>query len=242
MRCYSYIDQAPPTPLPAPPSLPPVRRRDAGGTFVDGALSGYNNPSLLVLTEGLDFAAGREIDLMVSLGCGDPDGVAEGTVPTSLAFWFGQARGRPRLRRPGACWQLQPVARHARRSLEAPPRGGDARSLLPGASGAVAPLPRRPCVFLSSLSAADTFVRCCPPSPFSPPLPSTLGTPSLQIYNLAFDARLQEDRTLRLLRRISPETRYMRLSPPTGYVALTEHRDKALAEMKADCLAFMAAR
>lgn len=30
-------------------------------------------------------------------------------------------------------------------------------------------------------------------------------------------------------RQFSPETRYARLSPPTGYVALTEHRDKARA-------------
>lgn len=80
----------------APTIFPPVTREPRaagggdGGTFVDGALSGYNNPSLLVLTEGLDYAAGRPIDLMVSLGCGDPEGVSEGTVPTSMAYWFGQ--------------------------------------------------------------------------------------------------------------------------------------------------------
>lgn len=63
-----------------------------------------------------------------------------------------------------------------------------------------------------------------------------------QIVNLAFDVQLQEERTLRLLHQFSPETRYMRLAPPTGAVPLTEHRDEALAEMKRDCLAYMGAR
>ena len=51
----------------APTIFPPFCRAD-GSKFIDGALSGYNNPSLLVLTEGLDLAAGRPVDLMLSLG------------------------------------------------------------------------------------------------------------------------------------------------------------------------------
>lgn len=74
----------------AAPTIFPPFTRSGGETFIDGALSGNNNPSLLVLTEGLDYAAGARIDLMVSLGCGDPTGVAEGGA--SLVYWVGQAR------------------------------------------------------------------------------------------------------------------------------------------------------
>lgn len=58
-----------------------------------------------------------------------------------------------------------------------------------------------------------------------------------QIYNLAFDVTLQEERTLRILRQTSPGTRYVRLAPPTGYIALTEHRDKARRTMPSGALA-----
>lgn len=47
-----------------------------------------------------------------------------------------------------------------------------------------------------------------------------------QIINLAFDVQLQEERTIRLLHQFSPETRYLRLAPPTGNVALTEHKEE----------------
>jgi alcohol dehydrogenase YqhD (iron-dependent ADH family) len=40
--------------------------------FIDGALSGYNNPSSLLLNEGLDLAReGQQIDVLLSLGCGE---------------------------------------------------------------------------------------------------------------------------------------------------------------------------
>lgn len=131
----------------AAPTILPAFRREDGSTFIDGALSGYNNPSLLVLTEGLDLAAGRPVELMVSLGCGDPTGVAEGRA--SLVYWVGQ------------------------------------------------------------------------------------------IINLAFDVQLQEERTLRLLHTFSPDTRYIRLAPPTAAYGLAEHRPEELARMKAECLLYL---
>jgi hypothetical protein len=82
----------------APTILPPFRRAD-GTTFVDGALSGNNNPSLLVLTEGLQLAAGRQpIDIVLSLGCGEPPGggsastdrAATPAAAGSVLFWLGQ--------------------------------------------------------------------------------------------------------------------------------------------------------
>lgn len=145
--------------------------RGGGETFIDGALSGNNNPSLLVLTEGLDFAAGGRIDLMVSLGCGDPVGVAEGGA--SLVYWVGQVRGAPHRTAPLAQPLCEPEGRGA--------AALDCRSIV-----------------------------------FLPP----------QIVNLAFDVQLQEERTLRLLHQFSPETRYMRLAPPTGNYALTAHKEE----------------
>ena len=63
----------------APTVFPPfIRTDDATGdksTFIDGALSGYNNPSSLVLNEGLDLAEpGQRIDVLLSLGCGEAKG------------------------------------------------------------------------------------------------------------------------------------------------------------------------
>lgn len=164
----------------APTIFPPVTRPGdgagggGGGTFVDGALSGYNNPSLLVLTEGLDFAAGRPIDLMVSLGCGDPEGVSEGTVPTSLAYWFGQARVFNH-------WLIISF---------------DVFGLirfLPTHGQSVAQKARR-------REFADAFSGSSGPAPDIP-----------QIYNMAFDVTLQEERTLRILRRAPG---FSAVSPP----------------------------
>ena len=63
----------------APTVFPPFIRTDATtgdtSTFIDGALSGYNNPSSLVLNEGLDLAEpGQRIDVLLSLGCGEAKG------------------------------------------------------------------------------------------------------------------------------------------------------------------------
>lgn len=72
----------------APTVFPPFIRTDARtgakSTFIDGALSGYNNPSSLVLNEGLDIAEpGQRIDVLLSLGCGEAKG-AMGDNP----FWI----------------------------------------------------------------------------------------------------------------------------------------------------------
>ena len=62
--------------------------------FIDGALSGYNNPSSLVLNEGLDLAEpGQQIDVLLSLGCGEVTGGASGESENGdrgLVFWLGQ--------------------------------------------------------------------------------------------------------------------------------------------------------
>ena len=62
--------------------------------FIDGALSGYNNPSSLVLNEGLDLAEpGQQIDVLLSLGCGEVAGAAGAETENGdrgLVFWLGQ--------------------------------------------------------------------------------------------------------------------------------------------------------
>ena len=63
--------------------------------FVDGALSGYNNPSSLLLNEGLDLAEpGQQIDVLLSLGCGEVAAAGAGDVGANgdkgLVFWLGQ--------------------------------------------------------------------------------------------------------------------------------------------------------
>ena len=62
--------------------------------FIDGALSGYNNPSSLVLNEGLDLAEqGQQIDVLLSLGCGEVAGAAGAESENGdrgLVFWLGQ--------------------------------------------------------------------------------------------------------------------------------------------------------
>ena len=74
----------------APTILPPFTRGD-GSTFVDGALSGNNNPSLLVLTEGLQLARGRPVDILLSLGCGEvPGSAATPERGSGVLFWLGQ--------------------------------------------------------------------------------------------------------------------------------------------------------
>ena len=63
--------------------------------FVDGALSGYNNPSSLLLNEGLDLAEpGQQIDVLLSLGCGEVAPAGAGTsAPTGIRGWcFGSGR------------------------------------------------------------------------------------------------------------------------------------------------------
>ena len=77
---------------------PFVREHPRDGTkqvFIDGALSGYNNPSSLCLNEGLDLAEpGQQIDVLLSLGCGEAPaggpGVAGGPGGTNLVYWLGQ--------------------------------------------------------------------------------------------------------------------------------------------------------
>lgn len=59
--------------------------------WVDGALAGCNNPSLLVATEGLEFARGERIDTFVSLGCGDVDFSKTSSPNPGLLFWLNQA-------------------------------------------------------------------------------------------------------------------------------------------------------
>ena len=62
--------------------------------FIDGALSGYNNPSSLVLNEGLDLAEpGQQIDVLLSLGCGEVAGAGGNESENGdrgLVFWLGQ--------------------------------------------------------------------------------------------------------------------------------------------------------
>ena len=141
----------------APTILPPLRRAD-GSTFVDGALSGNNNPSLLVLTEGLEMAAAvnRPVDVMLSLGCGEVVTAASrsGAAPSagSALFWLGQ------------------------------------------------------------------------------------------VVNLAFDASLQEDRTVRLLSQVCPASRYARMSPTLSVdCALAEHRPAALALLRQNTQSYLRA-
>ena len=144
----------------APTILPPLRRAD-GSTFVDGALSGNNNPSLLVLTEGLEMAAAvnRPVDVMLSLGCGEAV-----------------------------------AASSASRSSSAPSAG-------------------------SALF--------------------WLG----QVVNLAFDATLQEERTVRLLSQVCPASRYARLSPMLSVdCALAEHRPAALALLRQNTQTYLRAQ
>ena len=97
----------------APTVFPPFLRTkpsDADGApqvFIDGALSGYNNPSSLLLNEGLDLAEkGQQIDVLLSLGCGEvPNGAAGaaggspntggsgsggGGAGVGLLYWVGQ--------------------------------------------------------------------------------------------------------------------------------------------------------
>lgn len=139
----------------AAPTLLPLFARADGSVWVDGALSGSNNPSLLVATEGLEFAAGAPVDTFLSLGCGDvgaPSGPAGATSNAGLLFWLNQA------------------------------------------------------------------------------------------LSLAFDSRVAEDRTRRLLEQASPRTRRVRLSPSPLAFALSEHRPAALAAMKAEVLAHLRAR
>ena len=140
----------------APTILPPLRRAD-GSTFVDGALSGNNNPSLLVLTEGLEMAAAvnRPVDIMLSLGCGE-------------------------------------------------------------------------------VTAASSTSR----SPSSPSALFWLG----QVVNLAFDASLQEERTVRLLSQVCPASRYARMSPGLSVdCALAEHRPAALALLRQNTQTYLRA-
>ena len=144
----------------APTILPPLRRAD-GSTFVDGALSGNNNPSLLVLTEGLEMAAAvnRPVDIMLSLGCG------EVTAASSA------------------------------------PRSG-----------------------VSPSSGSALF---------------WLG----QVVNLAFDATLQEERTVRLLSQVCPASRYARMSPTLSVdCALAEYRPAALALLRQNTQTYLRAR
>ena len=142
----------------APTILPPLRRAD-GSTFVDGALSGNNNPSLLVLTEGLEMAAAvnRPVDIMLSLGCGEVTASSasrSGAAPSpgSALFWLGQ------------------------------------------------------------------------------------------VVNLAFDASLQEERTVRLLSQVCPASRYARMSPGLSVdCALAEHRPAALALLRQNTQTYLRA-
>ena len=146
----------------APTILQPLRRAD-GSTFVDGALSGNNNPSLLVLTEGMQMAAsaGRPVDIMLSLGCGEATAASAST---------------------------------ASRSGAAPSAG-------------------------SALF--------------------WLG----QVVNLAFDASLQEERTVRLLSQVCPASRYARLSPALRVdCALAEYRPAPLEALRHDTASYMQAR
>ena len=137
----------------APTILPPLRRAD-GSIFVDGALSGNANPSLLACLEALELANGRPIDTVLSLGCGDSGPVV-----------------------------VQP--------------DGDV-----GKSGTVFWLK--------------------------------------QTLSLAFDARLQEERASRLIEQMSPNTRYIRLSPsPMTDIALAEHRHERLERMRAETAAYI---
>ena len=137
----------------APTILPPLRRAD-GSFFVDGALSGNANPSLLACLEALELANGRPIDTVLSLGCGNSGPVVvqpDGEVGKSgTVFWLKQT------------------------------------------------------------------------------------------LSLAFDARLQEERASRLIEQMSPNTRYIRLSPsPMTDIALAEHRRERLERMQAETAAYI---
>ena len=91
-------DDSPPAPPPASPNLRSRAGKVGSSTprqvFIDGALSGYNNPSSLVLNEGLDLAEpGQQIDVLLSLGCGEVAGAAGGESENGdrgLVFWLGQ--------------------------------------------------------------------------------------------------------------------------------------------------------
>ena len=91
-------DDSPPAPPPASPNLLSRAGKVGSSTprqvFIDGALSGYNNPSSLVLNEGLDLAEpGQQIDVLLSLGCGEVAGAAGGESENGdrgLVFWLGQ--------------------------------------------------------------------------------------------------------------------------------------------------------
>ena len=80
----------------APTVFPPfVRTRPGDGAkqvFIDGALSGYNNPSSLLLNEGLDLAEpGQQVDVLLSLGCGEASAATGGADgDRGLVFWLGQ--------------------------------------------------------------------------------------------------------------------------------------------------------
>ena len=91
-------DDSPPAPPPVSPNLLSRAGKVGSSTprqvFIDGALSGYNNPSSLVLNEGLDLAEpGQQIDVLLSLGCGEVAGAAGGESENGdrgLVFWLGQ--------------------------------------------------------------------------------------------------------------------------------------------------------
>jgi len=92
-------DDSPPAPMsPMSPNLLSRAGKVGSSTprqvFIDGALSGYNNPSSLVLNEGLDLAEpGQQIDVLLSLGCGEVAGAAGGESENGdrgLVFWLGQ--------------------------------------------------------------------------------------------------------------------------------------------------------
>ena len=80
----------------APTVFPPfLRTRPGDGekqVFIDGALSGYNNPSSLLLNEGLDLAEpGQQVDVLLSLGCGEASAATGGADgDRGLVFWLGQ--------------------------------------------------------------------------------------------------------------------------------------------------------
>ena len=85
------------TPTASTNLLPKLGRLDPSAdrqVFIDGALSGYNNPSSLVLNEGLDLAEqGQQIDVLLSLGCGEVAGAAGAESENGdrgLVFWLGQ--------------------------------------------------------------------------------------------------------------------------------------------------------
>jgi len=75
----------------AAPTVFPTFRRSDGSCWVDGAMSGNTNPSLLVALEGMEQAAGEAIDLLLSLGCGEAAPAGEGQRRSDgVLFWLNQ--------------------------------------------------------------------------------------------------------------------------------------------------------